>query len=138
MKKYIDFIDFVLEEYVGLRFFIAGGFAGVTDLIFLYMFHDILSIHYLISAILAFIIAFVVSFSLHKFWTFKSHREKTHKQAGLYLLTSLFSLGLNTLCMYALVDGFGIHVIISQIIAGLLVAIVSFSISRNIVFKYKV
>ncbi len=127
----------ILEKYVGLRFFIAGGFAGVADLIFLYILHNVFGAYYLLSAIVAFLLAFGISFLLHKFWTFKSHTEKAHRQVGMYLLASLFGLLLNTFFMYVFVSRFSLNVIISQVISGLLVACVSFFVSRNLVFKYK-
>ncbi len=135
-KKYIEWGLEITSKYVGLRFFIAGGFAGVTDLLLLYTFNTIFGIHYLLSAIFAFGGAFLVSFFLHKFWTFKSHGESVHKQVVLYLCTSLFGLGLNTLLMYIFVDYFFVQVIVSQILVGLIVALFSFSISRKFVFKH--
>lgn len=135
-SKIIKFIFDLLDKHAGLRYFIAGGTAGVTDLILLYAFHHVFGIHYLLSAIIAFIIAFFMSFTFHKFWTFRSHDEKTHKQMIMYLFSSLFGLFLNTLLMYVFVDFFGVGVILSQIIVGLLVAVCSFFISRNIVFKF--
>jgi putative flippase GtrA len=137
IRKLWDFGNMLLDTYVGLRFFIAGGFAGVTDLVFLYILHNLIGIYYLLSAVLAFLGAFGVSFFLHKFWTFKSHGQETHRQAVMYFGASLFGLCLNTLLMYIFVDHAHVNVIISQIIAGLLVALVSFFISRNLVFKYK-
>jgi len=127
----------ILEKHVVLRFIISGGTSAVVDLFFLYIFHNILNIHYLLSAVLAFIIAFFVSFTLHKFWTFKSHAEQTHKQVVMYLGTSLFGLSLNTLLMYIFVDHFHVQVLLSQIFVGIIVAFSSFFISRNFVFKYK-
>lgn len=136
-KYLLKFGVSLTEQYVGLRYFISGGTAGVTDLLMLYFFHHILNIYYLLSAIIAFIIAFFVSFILHKFWTFKSHNEATHKQISMYLLSSLFGLFLNTLFMYVFVDLIHLGVIVSQIIVGLIVAIISFTISSRYVFKYK-
>ncbi|TSC70618.1 MAG: GtrA family protein [Parcubacteria group bacterium Gr01-1014_46] len=137
MDKYISLFFEITSRYVGLRYFISGSTAGVTDIAVLYILNTILGIYYLISAILAFLVAFFVSFLLHKFWTFKSHEEATHRQMAIYLLTSLFGLSLNTILMYIFVDHIHVQVILSQIIVGLLVACVSFFISRNFVFKYK-
>ncbi len=136
-EKYVQDIFKYLTQHVVIRYLLSGGTAGVTDLIALYLLNGILGIYYLLSAILAFIMAFFVSFTLHKFWTFKSHEESTHKQVILYFSASLFGLSLNTLLMYIFVDYFHIEVILSQIIVGLLVACFSFFISRNLVFKYK-
>jgi len=126
----------ILSKHVALRYLMSGGTAGVTDLAVLYILHNILGVYYLLSAIIAFILAFCVSFTLHKFWTFKSHEEETHKQVIMYFGTSLFGLTLNTLLMYIFVDYIHVQVILSQIIVGFMVASCSFFISRNIVFKF--
>lgn len=126
-----------LTQHIVVRYVISGGTAAVTDLSLLYVLNSYLGLHYLIASVLAFIGSFFVSFLLQKFWTFKSHEEKTHKQAIMYLGSSLFGLSLNTLLMYLFVDHFHIPVIISQIFAGLLVAFCTFFISRNLIFKYK-
>ena len=48
------------RQYV--KFIIAGGTAAFTDLVLLYIFTDILGWWYLVSAAIAFVIAFFVSF----------------------------------------------------------------------------
>jgi putative flippase GtrA len=126
-----------LTKHVIVRFIISGGTGATTDLILLYILNTVCGIQYLLSSVLAFLLAFCVSFTLHKFWTFKSHEEETHKQVALYLCSSLFGLCLNTLFMYIFVGHFHIAVMLSQIFAGALVACSSFFISRTFVFKYK-
>lgn len=136
IRKSINWGIDLTTRFVGLRYFISGGTAGVTDIALLYLFNEIIGIHYLLSSAVAFVCAFIVSFLLHKFWTFKSHGEATHRQIITYLFSSLFGLFLNTLLMYLFVDKFHLEVITSQIIVGLMVACLSFFISRNLVFKY--
>ncbi len=136
IKKLIDFGFGLLYKHVALRYLLAGGTAGITDLLVLYLFYNVFGVYYLYSAIIAFILAFCVSFTLHKFWTFKSHEQETHKQVVMYFGSSMIGLGLNTLLMYIFVDHIAVPVILSQIIVGLMVACCTFFISRNIVFKY--
>ncbi len=124
------------NKHVLLRYIISGGTAAVTDLAALYILNNYLGLHYLPASVIAFVISFFVSFLLQKFWTFKSHEEKTHKQIFMYLGNSLFGLGLNTLLMYVFVDGANMPVMLSQVFAGGLVAFCTFFISRNLVFKY--
>ena len=127
----------ILDKNVAFRYIISGGTSAFVDLSLLYMFNSVLGIHYLVSSVFAFCVAFFVSFILQKFWTFKNHStDDIHKQIFTYLGTSLFSLGLNTLLMYVFVDYFGIMVLLSQIFAGIIVACFTFFISRR-VFKYK-
>ena len=132
----IDLVRY-FTKHVVIRFIISGGTSASVDLILLYLLNTTLGIHYLLSAILAFVGAFGVSFTLHKYWTFKSHEEETHRQVVMYLGTSLFGLFLNTTLMYIFVDFFHIIVLLSQFFVGIMVAFSSFFISRNFVFKYK-
>lgn len=134
MKKYKDFAFEMLDKYVALRFVISGGTAAFVDLVFLYIFSRVFVINYLLSAIVAFVIAFFVSFTLHKFWTFKSHGGRSGKQVIMYLATSLFGLIFNTALMYLFVDVFHVEVMRSQVFCGAIVAFSSFFISHNFVF----
>lgn len=131
-----DLINFFIK-HVWIRFIIAGGTSAFVDLTLLFVLHEVFDIYYLLSAVLAFVGAFGVSFTLHKYWTFKSHGEETHKQAIMYLGTSLFGLFLNTVLMYIFVDYMKFGVMTAQFIVGGIVAFSSFFISRNLVFKYR-
>jgi len=131
-----DFVTY-FTKHVLVRYIISGGTAALTDLVLLYILNTVLGVHYLVASVLAFLGAFFVSFTLHKFWTFKSHEQETHKQAIMYMGTSLFGLCLNTFLMYIFVEHFHIMVILSQVFVQALVACCTFFISRNFVFKYK-
>ncbi len=130
----MELINF-FTRHVAIRFIISGGTSAMVDLALLYLLHNTVGMHYLTAAILAFLGAFGVSFTLHKFWTFKSHERDAHKQIVIYLGTSLFGLALNTFLMYVFVDHFNIPVLPAQFIVGILVAFSSFFINRNFVFK---
>lgn len=92
--------------------------------------------YYLYAAIIAFLVSFLFSLFLQKFWTFEDHsRENVVMQIGKYLLSSLFGLSLNTLFLYILVDHLHLFVYVGQIIAGGLVACITFFISRKFIFK---
>ncbi len=127
-----------LNEHVVFRYIISGGTSATVDLVALYILNSVLYIHYLLSATIAFSIAFFVSFTLHKFWTFRNHSmENTHRQVFMYLGTSLFGLSLNTFFMYLFVDKLHVLVLLAQVFAGIIVASGTFFLSRNFVFKYK-
>jgi putative flippase GtrA len=144
MRKLILRATDILERHVAIRFIISGGTSAAVDLLLLFLLNSVLGVQYLASAVLAFIGAFGVSFTLHKFWTFRSHGERAHKQAMLYLLASLFGLLLNTVLMYLFVQHIfarvissaKINVMASQVVVGAIVAFVSFFISHRFVFKY--
>lgn len=121
------------------RFLVSGWISTSVDLGLLYIFTDILGIWYVVSSILAFILAFFVSFSLQKFWTFRDHsRAGMHAQAGIYFFIAGCNLAINTFLVYFGVDMLGLHYLIAQIVASILIACGSFFIYQRFVFRTSV
>lgn len=126
----------VLDEYTILRYIISGGTSAVVNIALFSLFYYIFNFHYLSSNIIAFVVAFFISLSLQKFWTFRDHStQNLHIQGLFYLLNSIFGLGLNTLILYVCVDYFGIMPILGVIIAGALTALCTFQITSRFIFK---
>lgn len=122
-----------------VRFLISGGVATGIDLVLLYVFTDIFGIWYLASSVVAFTFAFLASFSLQKFWTFRDHsREGIQTQAGIYFLIAAANLGLNTLLVYLLVDYVNLHYLIAQIIVSVFVAVENFFVYQRFIFRASV
>lgn len=119
-----------------LRYLVAGSVAAIVDFGLLYLFTDEFGLHYLISAILAFIAAFFVSFFLQKFWTFRDDSvDRVHVQVVIYFVIAVFNLLLNTALLYLFVDVGGLWYMAGQFLASGLLAIESFFISRHFVFS---
>lgn len=144
MKKVLHKANSIFSAIVPLRYqqvvryLIAGGTAAATDIILLFVFTSILDIWYLISTVLAFLIAFVVSFLLQKYWTFTDGANAAWKsQAIKYLAITSTNLGLNTLLMYVSVDFLHLHYLLAQIIVSGLIAVESYFIYQIFVFKKK-
>lgn len=118
------------------RFLVAGSSAAAVDLGLLYVLTEWTGLHYLLSAVLAFIVAFCVSFFLQKFWTFQDHSvERVHSQVVLYFVIAVGNLGLNTLLMYFFVEKLHLWYFSAQIIIGALLACGGFFVARNFVFR---
>lgn len=121
-----------------IKYLIAGGTATLVDLILLFLLTSIIGFHYLFSATLAFIVAFIVSFTFSKFWTFADKSEGNWgSQATIYLIITSTNLGLNTLLMYLLVDFMHLHYMSAQIITSALLACESYFAYQIFVFKKK-
>lgn len=121
-----------------LRYLTAGGTAATVDIGALYVFTHFFSINYLVSSIFAFLIAFGVSFTLQKFWTFQDQStDNVHAQATLYFVVAGINLFLNTLLMYFFVDILHRHYLVAQMLSSGLIACESFFISR-ILFSRRV
>lgn len=118
------------------RFGISGIIATATNISCLYLLTDVLGFWYILSTIISFFIAFSVSFTLQKYWTFKdtAHRKIT-RQAPLFLALTSFNLILNTALMYASVEYLGIHYLIAQFVISALIACQSYFLYGKVIFK---
>ncbi|MDP2709125.1 MAG: glycosyltransferase [bacterium] len=129
-------INLLLKYKQIIKYLIAGGLAALVDLSLLYIFTDIFKIWYLISASLAFVAAFFVSFFLQKFWTFRDgDKEAMYRQMGVYLAVALINLAINGLLMYIFVDGFKIWYMLAQVMASSLIAVESYFIYKLLIFN---
>jgi len=119
-----------------IKFIIAGGLAGGTDLILLFVFHGLLKIEIVLSTSSAFILSFLVSFGLQKFWTFRNYcQDKVVQQLFLYIINALLGLYLNGLGMHLLVNKYALWYILAQIIVNLFLAVMNFIVYKFIIFK---
>ncbi len=119
-----------------VKFIISGGTAAFVDLVLIYALTDLFGLWYLLSAILAFLVAFVVSFCMQKFWAFRdTDLSRAHRQLISYLFVGVTNLFLNTFLVYVFVDIIGIWYFFAQIIASGLIALGSFFIYKHLIFS---
>ena len=121
---------------VPVKYLIGGGISTLTNLAVLYVLTSIFGIWYLLSATIAFVIGFLVSFSIQKFWTFSDNSlDALYHQAAVYLIITLGNVGLNALGMYLLVDRVHIWYLLAEVGMLALIAVESFFLYRIFVFK---
>ena len=122
-------------HYQMLKYLCVGGVVVAINVSVLYSLTEFLRIYYLISAALAFCVAFLVSFFLQKSFTFKdASTDRVASQMALYLSLQLANLCANMVLLYALVEYLGIWYILAELIVGLVLAIATFIISRRFIF----
>lgn len=120
-----------------IKFLFAGGSATLVQLIALYLFTDVFGIWYVGSAVLAFIVAVLISFSSHKWWTFRDfHWGAVNRQFLLYLTIQIFNLIVNIALIYVLVEILDIWYLLSQALISLVLAAMSFLIYKHKIFVY--
>ncbi len=121
------------------RFLLAGGIGALINLALLYLLTEVVGWYYLCSATLSFAVAVTASFILQKFWTFADGRLAVWRhQALVFALVALINTGVNTLIVYGLVEVGGLHYLISQIVASVLIAFESFWVYHLLIFKLKI
>ncbi|MBP6924211.1 MAG: GtrA family protein [Candidatus Pacebacteria bacterium] len=123
-----------LIRFIHYSFIGAGTFA--FDLLLLYIFTDVLSINYLVSVGIAFLIAVSLNYQLSRRFVFKG---TTRKQAVGYLyfiIIALLGLLFVTGSMYVLVEMFGLFYLLARIIIAGLTGVWNYLI--NLFFNFKV
>ena len=128
-------LDTIKRRKKQIKYLIAGGTAFLVNVMFLYLFTDIIGLYYLVSTALSFTISFVVSFSMQKFWTFRDNSlDNVRKQLASYLIVGLMNLGLNIGLMYVFVDLFGVWYVLAQVFSAGMIAVESYLIYNFIIF----
>lgn len=108
----------------------------MTNLCSLFVLVEFFHLHYLIASAISFVFAIIVSFSMHKFWTFEdSSTSKIRPQFVLYLAVILVNLFVNTLLVYFFVEHVRLWYLLSQILAGSIIAVASFYIYSRLIFR---
>lgn len=129
-------INFLQKHKQIVKYLIAGGTSAFVDLSLLYFFTDVLGVWYLISAGLAFVLAFFISFFLQKFWTFRDgDKEAMYKQMGAYLAVALINFVINIILMYVMVDGLKVWYMLAQFIVSGLIAVESYLVYKFFIFN---
>lgn len=116
------------------RYIFVGGTAFVVDFFFLYFFSDFCGIHYLISGILSFIISVLVNYIMSTKWVFNQDNiENKVLEFNLFLLISAIGLVFTEILLWLFTDIFGLHYLLSKIIAAIIVMFWNF-IARRVMF----
>ncbi len=129
----------VISRKVGIKYIISGGIAAVVQLSLLYILTEVFGWWYIYSVSIAYGIAMMVAFLLHKFWTFRDNRlNYLAPQFVVFGIISTINFFINPLLVGGLVEWLHIWYIIAQIIVMILLAIESFFLNKSLTFRRSV
>jgi putative flippase GtrA len=90
---------------------------------------------YTISVTICFVISFIIGFTLLKYVVFTASEIKGRIQLFRYGISAIISFVTSYAILRLLIEGFGVYASISNVIASLVVAIISYLIQRNFTFR---
>lgn len=130
-------LSFLPERYRFVaKYLIAGGIGAVTQVLSLAFFVEVLHVWYMHGVVYAFCIALIVAFTLQKYWTFGRRTTKgMHRESFFYTLFALFSLGLNAVLMYLLVERAHMWYLAAEVVTVFLLAGFTFVLNKRFTFK---
>lgn len=119
------------------RYIIAGLAGVVANLLVFTLLHVQLGLWYIGAAFYGFVTAYLVTFTMHKYWTFRERSlERIYRQGWLYLFSALTVLIVNLLLLQVLVS-IGIPPFFAQLLSLGVVAIFSFIFTAKVTFRKK-
>ena len=119
-----------------IRYLVSGGCSFCIDFGTLFILTEFVGIHYLISSILAFILAMTTNYLISILWVFNKRKmDNTLHEFGIFMSISVTGLALNTAFMWTFTEYINLHYLISKIVATALVFFWNFTAKRNILFK---
>ena len=127
------------DEDLHIQFFrytIVGGIAYIVDFGSLYLLTEFGGLHYLLSAMIAFILGLITNYSLSIIWVFARRRvTKVQLEFTIFTLIGVVGLVLTELFMWLFTGIFGIFYLISKILTGAIVYLWNFSARKFILFR---
>ncbi len=118
------------------RYLFVGSAAFIVDFISLYMFTDVLSVYYLISAGIAFILGLIANYVLSISWVFnKRTLNNVWSEFMVFAVIGLVGLGLNELLIYFFTEYADLYYLISKMFAAALILLWNFSARKLTLFR---
>ncbi len=118
------------------RYGFVGGVAFVVDYGSLYVLTEFLSVPYLWSAAIAFILGLVTNYLLSISWVFKKNATMQRWQEFLFFaIIGVIGLGFNELIMYVGTDMLHLHYMLSKLISTVIVFFWNFFARKYLLFN---
>jgi putative flippase GtrA len=119
-----------------VSYFFAGGAAALVDWSVFWGLISGLGVHYLIAAVISFMIATLVNYILSVRFVFQSgvRFSRRHETALVYLVSAI-GLGINVLVLQLLVSAFSVHLLVAKIAATGVVFLWNYFARAAFIFK---
>ena len=118
-----------------LRYGVAAALGFAADYGTLILLKEGLGLHYLLAAAIAFAIGIAVNYLVGVLFVFRRGELPRALELTGFLLISLAALGLTELLLYALTELFGLHYLLSRLLAGAATYLFNFLMRRYALYR---
>ncbi len=130
-------INLYLKYKEIINYLFIGGCTTIVSILSYTIFLKIFNIHYQISNILSWILAVIFAYFTNKTFVFNSKNKNILKELFLFVKYRVYSLIVDMVCMYLLIDLLKIDDLIAKIIVQIIIVIINYIFSKLFVFKKK-
>lgn len=130
LKKYSEVISYL--------FF--GVLTTLINLATFWILSTVFNLETIAATVAAWIIAVAFAFITNKIWVFKSKtktNQETTKEAVMFVIARLITLGIEVFLMWLMVDNFKQDKLIWKLLCNIITVILNYLFSKLIVFKEK-
>ena len=118
------------------RYLFSGGIAFIFDFGLLYLFTDILHIHYLISSVISFSVGQIITYILNVYWVFDKRRfDNQLHEFFIFILIGIIGLLVTILFMWLFTDVAGMFYLLSKILTTIIATGWSFFMRKIVLFS---
>ena len=134
LRKYLnkEFITEFFKAYA--KFFCVGISCNVVELITYTLFSKIIRGNYVLSNIIAGVLALSLSYLLNSFWTFKK-KKITLKSVLLLIVVHIGNLTIGSILLYIYIYTLGLHYIVAKLLLSGLICTWGFFLSKYLIYK---
>ena len=117
------------------RYFAVSGLSLVLDFATLYLFTDVLGIHYMVSGVMSYSIGLVVNYAISVGWVFGSRKyEDRRKEFAIFALIGVAGMGVNSFVLWLCTGLLGMHYLVARVISAAIGYAWKFVARRAILF----
>ena len=118
------------------RYAIVGGCAFVVDYGSLWLLTEVFHLHYLVSAVIAFILGLACNYLLSTSWVFGDRRMNNRwAEFTVFAIIGVVGLGLNEVIMYIGCEKLHLHYMVAKLISTAIVFFWNFFARKFILFN---
>ena len=119
-----------------LAYLVVGVMTTVINYIIYVLLTEGVSLHYAASNVIAWAVAVAFSYFANGKWVYRSTGRRGWREAGEFVLSRLFSLGLETVLLLLLVDLLHADKLLAKLLVAVVVVVVNY-LTGLLVFKRK-
>ena len=119
-----------------IRYTFVGGVAFIIDFSSLFVLTEFVSIHYLISAAIGFLLGLTTNYLLSIIWVFsrRTLKNRWHEMV-IFAAIGIIGLGLNEFFIWFFTEQFKVHYLGSKIVSTILIYLWNFLARRFMLFS---
>jgi putative flippase GtrA len=121
------------------RYTLVGGLAFAVDFSALFFCTEFLGIHYLVSAVIAFLLGLLANYLFSIVWVFDQRAVQNKLlEVSIFALLGIIGLGMNELLLYVGTELVGMHYLASKLVATGITYLWNFMSRKIILFQRSV